>query len=68
MDTEIWNGKMKDCLKKMKCKICGYVYDYSKGDKRYFIKPYTPFELLPDDWKCPVCKYPKSAFYKKIDD
>lgn len=36
------------------CSICGYVYD---GD--------VPFEDLPDDWKCPVCKQPKNVFEKK---
>ncbi len=36
------------------CKICGYVYD---GD--------VPFEELPDDWKCPVCKQPKDVFEKR---
>lgn len=36
------------------CSVCGYVYD---GE--------TPFEDLPDDWKCPVCKQPKSVFEKK---
>ena len=34
------------------CKICGYEYDGSEG----------PFEDLPDDWKCPLCKAPKSMF------
>ena len=36
------------------CKICGYVYDEAKEG--------TPFEELPDDWTCPVCKHPKSDF------
>lgn len=36
------------------CSVCGYVYD---GE--------TPFEELPDDFRCPVCKQPKSAFVKK---
>ncbi len=36
------------------CSVCGYVYD---GE--------TPFEQLPDDFRCPVCKQPKSAFVKK---
>ena len=36
------------------CKICGYVYD---GE--------TPFEQLPDDWKCPLCGAPKSMFEKR---
>lgn len=33
------------------CGICGYVYD---GD--------VPFEELPEDYKCPICKQPKSVF------
>ena len=36
------------------CGICGYIYD---GD--------TPFEELPDDFVCPVCKQPKSVFVKQ---
>lgn len=35
------------------CTICHYVYD---GD--------IPFEDLPDDYVCPVCGKPKSAFVK----
>lgn len=34
------------------CTICGYVYD----------DPQNPFEELPDDWVCPICKHPKSVF------
>lgn len=40
--------------KKYVCSVCGYVYE---GD--------TPFEELPEDFKCPVCKQPKSAFVEK---
>lgn len=40
--------------KKYVCSICGYVYD---GD--------VPFEELPDDWACPICKMPKSKFELK---
>lgn len=36
------------------CDVCGYVYD---GE--------IPFEELPDDWKCPICKMPKSKFSLK---
>lgn len=36
------------------CSICGYVYD---GE--------IPFEELPDDYVCPVCKQPKSVFKKQ---
>lgn len=36
------------------CSICGYIYD---GE--------IPFEQLPEDYTCPVCKQPKSKFEKK---
>lgn len=35
------------------CSICHYVYD---GD--------IPFEELPDDYVCPICKQPKRVFVK----
>ena len=37
------------------CGICGYEYDGA-----------VPFEELPEDFTCPLCKQPKSVF-KKID-
>lgn len=37
-----------------KCGICGYVY---QGDE--------PFENLPEDYVCPICKQPKSVFVKE---
>ena len=37
------------------CSICGYVYDPAEHDG-------VAFEDLPDDWKCPRCGHPKSAF------
>ena len=36
------------------CSICGYVYDEDKQK--------VPFSNLPDNWKCPLCGAPKSAF------
>lgn len=36
------------------CSICGYIYE---GD--------IPFEDLPDDYKCPICKQGKDKFIKK---
>lgn len=36
------------------CSVCGYVYD---GE--------IPFEELPDDYVCTVCKQPKSVFKKQ---
>lgn len=39
------------------CSICGYVYDPAEHDG-------VAFEDLPDDWRCPRCKQPKSKFNK----
>lgn len=36
------------------CSICGYVYDEEAEG--------TPFDALPDTWKCPVCGAGKDAF------
>ncbi|WP_185836325.1 rubredoxin [Candidatus Korarchaeum cryptofilum] len=46
-----------------KCGVCGYIYDPMRGDESRGIKPGTPFEELPDDWRCPICGAPKSQFY-----
>lgn len=41
-------------VEKWVCGVCGYVYEGT-----------TPFEELPDDYTCPICKQPKSVFVKK---
>ncbi len=43
---------------KWKCSVCGYVYDEEKEG--------VPFAELPEDWTCPQCGAPKSAF-KQIE-
>ena len=45
-----------------KCTVCDYVYDPKKGDPERGIKPGTSFKELPENWTCPVCFAPKSAF------
>ena len=37
------------------CSICGYVYDPEEHQG-------VAFEDLPEDWRCPRCKQPKSKF------
>ena len=37
------------------CSICGYVYDPDEHDG-------VAFEDLPEDWKCPRCRQPKTKF------
>ncbi|MEO2117226.1 MAG: rubredoxin [Methanocaldococcus sp.] len=46
----------KPKYRKYRCKVCGWVYDPLKGDPSQNIPPKTPFEELPDDWVCPVCR------------
>lgn len=47
---------------KYRCKICGYIYDPKIGNPEQGIAPGTPFDELPDDWKCPICNAAKSEF------
>lgn len=44
---------------KYKCTVCGHIYDEEKEGVK--------FEDLPADWKCPLCKQPKSRF-EPIDE
>ncbi len=53
---EIGFGK-KEASGKYVCSICGYVYDPAEHDG-------VAFEDLPDDWKCPRCRQPKTKFNK----
>ncbi len=43
-------------MAKWECRICGYIYDDEKKK--------TPFEELPEDWRCPECYAPKAYFDK----
>ena len=47
-------------MKKYRCIICGYIYDETKEKIK--------FEDLPDDWTCPLCGSPKSAFEEVIEE
>ena len=44
------------------CQICGYSYNPEEGDPTMGIPPGTPFEKLPEDYKCPVCNASKEYF------
>jgi len=44
------------------CQICGYTYNPEEGDPTMGIPPGTPFESLPEDYKCPVCNASKEYF------
>ena len=49
-------------MKKYKCTICKYEYDPAQGDPTQGIAPGTPFEELPETWRCPRCKKDKGFF------
>ena len=46
------------------CSICGFTYHPAEGDSSMGIPPGTPFEELPEDYKCPVCNAGKEYFKK----
>ena len=45
----------KQASGKYVCSVCGYVYDPAENGG-------VAFSDLPEDWKCPRCKQPKSKF------
>jgi rubredoxin len=47
---------------KYKCIVCGYVYDPATGDPVGQIAKNTPFDTLPEHWRCPGCGADKTAF------
>ena len=44
------------------CSVCRYTYDPAVGDPAGGIAPGTPFEKIPDDWVCPLCRVSKKMF------
>ena len=45
---------------KYRCTVCGHIYDEEKEGVK--------FADLPEDWKCPTCKAPKSKFVPVAED
>jgi len=44
------------------CGVCWTPYDPALGDPVWQIEPGTPFEALPEHWRCPRCDSPKDRF------
>lgn len=44
---------------------CGYEYDPAVGDPDNGIAPGTPWEMLPEEWVCPLCTLGKEMFTKE---
>ena len=51
-----------ESLSSYTCAICGFQYNPQQGDPTMGISPGTPFEDLPDDYKCPICNAGKNYF------
>ncbi|MGL4669449.1 MAG: rubredoxin [Methanobacteriaceae archaeon] len=47
---------------KMKCKVCGYIYNPAKGESRANIEAGTEWGDVPDSFLCPSCGAPKRMF------
>jgi rubredoxin len=47
---------------KLKCEVCGWVYDPAAGAPASNIPPGTPWNKVPDSFVCPECGAGKSAF------
>ncbi len=61
-ETKIVASEAKDKSRVFTCSICGYQYDPEEGDPTADIPPGTPFEDLPDDYRCPICNASKNYF------
>lgn len=51
-----------DTSMKYVCDVCGWVYDEEKGSPENGIEPGTQFDLLPEDFVCPLCGVDKDNF------
>lgn len=54
-------------MTKWRCIPCGWIYDPEKGDPDGGIAPGTPWEDVPDGWRCPVCAAGKEQFEEVAD-
>ena len=49
------------------CPVCEYVYDESKGEVREGFPPGTPWEQVPDDWRCPDCAVREKPDFESLE-
>jgi len=52
------------------CLECHWIYDPAKGDPKNGVPAGTPWEQVPDTWRCPECKILKckKGVFKKMSD
>ena len=63
-EVEMQSEKTEGDLSAYICNICGFQYDPAEGDPAMGIPPGTPFEDLPEDYRCPICNASKDYFSK----
>lgn len=44
------------------CKVCGCLHDEETGGPDQVVPPGTPWELVPAEWRCPLCDVEKDEF------
>ena len=49
-------------MKTWMCVVCGWIYDEATGMPEEGIPPGTPWEAIPDTWRCPDCGVGKADF------
>lgn len=54
------NKNISDDMAIYKCTVCGFEYDPAREQGN------VPFQKLPKDWVCPVCKVGKEKFEKVV--
>lgn len=52
----------------MQCSVCWFVFDPALGDEDAGIAPGTPFDALPDAWRCPRCETPRARFVHGVEE
>ena len=52
------------------CLECHWIFDLKKGDPKNGIPAGTPWDAVPDTWRCPECKIfkAKKGVFKRLDD
>lgn len=56
----------QDLKEVFQCIECFTIYDQEYGDTMQEILPGVSFDMLPEEYKCPVCEAPKNSFRRKI--
>jgi rubredoxin len=44
------------------CSVCWFIYDQGIEYPEANAPPHTAFEVLPEDWVCPICGAGKNYF------